>query len=484
MENLNLDVDSYSDQELMKLFSLSGDFSADDARAGGKRLISQVNATKLSPEKKRSIDLFVTSCVQRLVGYVNTGYKDPNAGTWLQKYNNMVSGTDHQIIEKARVQAGKQQAIFQGDVGAGYLNPFAVTTLTKGVNIDSRFRKNYFTTSASDFTFHLPSPLRKVQSMTVSATDIPLSAYAVSKQRGDNAFLITDNDVYNPITGTQGTSYINGNATVEDLSGNQNLHKAWLVIIPDGLYELGWQGESEASPLDPIINNSIALAKTGVLDYESGLFYTDLSGNATVNPLDPSSDIAYIADRISGKSILSYPTTPGQAYTGKFPNGFNVHFAIDQYGNRDLDNSIQLKLGWKLGYRIGNYQADVYDSTTNANNVMSEGVCLVTPPRYVFISIDDGQKASNNNYSVAFADSSLEVDIIARLNYAAEVNNSGAYLIASDAGLSNAMNRTREYFGPVDIDRLRIRLLDEYGRILDLNHMDWSMTLSFVTLYD
>ena len=479
MENLNLDVDSYSDQELMKLFSLSGNFSADAARAGGQRLISQVNATKLSPEKKRSIDLFVSSCIQRLVGYANAGYKDPNAGTWSQKYNNMVSGTEHQIIEKPRVQAGKQQPLYQGDVGPGYLNPFAITSLTNGINIDSRFRKNYFTTSASDFTFDLPVPMRKVQSMTVAATDIPLSAYAVSKKRGDNAFLITDESSNILITGS-GIS--NGNTTV-DLSGNMNLYKAWLVILPDGLYELSWQAESEAAPLDSIINNSIALAKTCVLDIDSGIFYTELS-STQLAALNPSVDIKYLSDRVSGRSIISYPTIPGQPYTGVFSNGFNVYFSIDQYGHIDLSNSIQLKLGWKLGYRFGNYKADVYDSTSNANSVMSEGICLVTPPRYVFISIDDGQKATNNNFSVAFTDSSLDLDIIARLNYAAEVNGNGAFLIASDAGLSNAMNRTREYFGPVDIDRLRIKLLDEYGRILDLNHMDWSMTLSFVTIYE
>jgi hypothetical protein len=482
MENLNLDVDSYSDQELMKLFSLSNDFSADAVRASGKRLISQVNATKLTSEKKQSIDLFVSSCVQRLVGYANSGHKDPNAGTWSQKYNNMVTGTDHQIIEKSRSYVSKQQPIFQGTVPAGYLNPFAITSLTKGINIDSRFRKNYFTTTASDFVFHLPSPLRKVHSMTVSATDIPLSAYAISQKRGDNVFLISDESSTVTLSG-YGTSYINGNKSTVDLATNNNLYEAWLIIIPDGLYEQSWQSQSEASPLDTIINNSIALAKTGVIDNETGIFYSELSG-ITVNALDPSIDIAYISDRISGRSILSYPTTPGQPYSGKFTAGFNVHFAIDKYGNRDLVDSIQLKLGWKLGYRTGNYKAAEYDSSTNANNVMSEGVCLVTPPRYVFISIDDGQKASNNNYSVIFTDSSLDVDIIARINYAAEVNNSGAYLIASDVGLSNSMNRTREYFGPVDIDKLRIRLLDEYGRILDLNHMDWSMTLSFNILHE
>ena len=42
----------------------------------------------------------------------------------------------------------------------------------------------------------------------------------------------------------------------------------------------------------------------------------------------------------------------------------------------------------------------------------------------------------------------------------------------------------RTYFGPVDIDRLKIQLLDEYGRVIDLNYMDWSMSLIFETLYD
>ena len=50
--------------------------------------------------------------------------------------------------------------------------------------------------------------------------------------------------------------------------------------------------------------------------------------------------------------------------------------------------------------------------------------------------------------------------------------------------IRDRLNRTREYFGPVNIDRLHISLLDEYGRELELNNMDWSMTLVFEHLYD
>jgi hypothetical protein len=41
----------------------------------------------------------------------------------------------------------------------------------------------------------------------------------------------------------------------------------------------------------------------------------------------------------------------------------------------------------------------------------------------------------------------------------------------------------RQYFGPVNIDRLRLSLLDDKGRVLNLNGCDWSITLLAEMLY-
>jgi hypothetical protein len=41
----------------------------------------------------------------------------------------------------------------------------------------------------------------------------------------------------------------------------------------------------------------------------------------------------------------------------------------------------------------------------------------------------------------------------------------------------------RIYFGPVDIDRLRIRLLDDRGNVVDLHGADWCVTLISENLY-
>jgi len=38
--------------------------------------------------------------------------------------------------------------------------------------------------------------------------------------------------------------------------------------------------------------------------------------------------------------------------------------------------------------------------------------------------------------------------------------------------LDNAANATRNYFGQVDIQKLGIQLLDEYGRVVNLRESD------------
>ena len=42
----------------------------------------------------------------------------------------------------------------------------------------------------------------------------------------------------------------------------------------------------------------------------------------------------------------------------------------------------------------------------------------------------------------------------------------------------------RQYFGPVDIQKFNIQLLDEYGRIVQMNFMEYSFCLTFTSVYD
>jgi hypothetical protein len=48
---------------------------------------------------------------------------------------------------------------------------------------------------------------------------------------------------------------------------------------------------------------------------------------------------------------------------------------------------------------------------------------------------------------------------------------------------SSLQTNMRVYFGPVNIERMRIRLLDDKGNAINLNGMDWSITLISENLY-
>ena len=155
---------------------------------------------------------------------------------------------------------------------------------------------------------------------------------------------------------------------------------------------------------------------------------------------------------------------------------FIVRFTIDKRGNLDMNDSIQVKLGWPLGFRGGEYM------TSGA--AVSEGICFITGPRYGFLAIDDFQKNRGKAHMLAFANSSLDENIMVRINLAAVQNKEGVYKSANDPGLTTTMNTSRDYFGPVDIQKIKVTLYDEYGRVMDINNMDWSFTITLERLYD
>ena len=48
----------------------------------------------------------------------------------------------------------------------------------------------------------------------------------------------------------------------------------------------------------------------------------------------------------------------------------------------------------------------------------------------------------------------------------------------------NIVSTAREYFGPINLQNMTVQLLDDYGRNLDLNNMDFSFCLTLTTGYD
>jgi hypothetical protein len=151
-------------------------------------------------------------------------------------------------------------------------------------------------------------------------------------------------------------------------------------------------------------------------------------------------------------------------------NYFSLNFQADKNGKEDKSTPLPLKLGWTLGFRNGIY--------INNSTYVSEGVVDLLGPRYLYLVVDDYNNNVNNNFYSAFTSSILNNNILARISM-----NSNFFDILGQNNLS-LITTPREYYGPVDIQKMNIQLLDEYGRILDINNMDYSFCLTFKTVYD
>jgi len=133
--------------------------------------------------------------------------------------------------------------------------------------------------------------------------------------------------------------------------------------------------------------------------------------------------------------------------------------------------------GWYMGFR---------DLTYTFDTALAASATFGTVPFYVFLDLDDFNRnyvsntiVSTNQRLVAAkpspttATSYIGNTVIARIVLSPDSNT-----FVADNG-SDMVFKKREYFGPVRLDKLRVRLLDKFGYVINLQD-DFSFLLEAV----
>ena len=158
---------------------------------------------------------------------------------------------------------------------------------------------------------------------------------------------------------------------------------------------------------------------------------------------------------------------------------FNIDWRIE----KNKDRNIQLNMGWMLGYREEYYSYDtkyIEVSKVNVDNTYGFGGESMFKPlstNYIFLSVND----YNNNFTPSLL-SPFSVSTFNDNNILAKINTLDGKTIYNSGNYN--INSVRQYFGPINIKKLEIKLLDEFGRVIDLNNLDYSFTLALEILYD
>ena len=420
----DLNIQNYTLKELEDLFDLPNDYDESIIEMQETKLRQNIMGDRSIVKLTKNNTLeFINKVKLTLVENVKlTETKTPNANisimakNWGDIYNtdkslrnsNMINAGSTNIIQK-NVTPYSQSS--PSEFYQGTINPLNKRILRKNINIDTRFRDNYYITPASNFHVDLPLRLTNVVSLQLSALELPTTFYTISQVFANNFLAL-------------------------EIPGEPQL----VITVPDGNYDyLGLQN---------YINHF--LSTTDNEKYKLIEFLADM------NTPEGSGDASG-----SGKMIVG---------SRNGTQDFSINLLTDRYGNDDKLTPLPLKLGWLMGFRNGYYE--------NNTTYVSEGIINLLGPRYIYLVVDDFNNTVLDGFYGAFTSSILNKNILARISL-----NGGVYNYMSKDNLS-MITTPRQYFGPVDIQKLQIQLLDEYGRILNLNNMDYSFCLTFQTIYD
>lgn len=471
MSSFNLNIDEYNDDELKELLSLDTYYTIDDVdHSVGKLRSLMTRNDDFEPEKRHQVLFFLDSVYHKLKNNllsVNTQVilteNNPTSernmdGTWSEKVVPVEEyGSNILIIDPNSIKGKKAQIIEHDNpdiVPPGYINPINIRTTKQIITIDSRFRENYFGTNASNYTLELPEPQKKVTSLHLKSAIIPFSYYTVSKALNNNAFVVVDVDV----------------------SGNTNDQYCWKISLPDGNYHPSWFNDKIGDSLETYINNLMGSQNCPKGTWSDIYGFTSHSVSASVHDLN----LNYTINKVNGRSIFSGPAH------------YKICFNVNSDGTLDTSSNIQLKLGWMLGFRNSSsevtthstepiYTDASFNTTSNIYSI-SEGIVMMLGPKYGFLAVNDYKTNSSSSIVQCFTNSVLDKNILARLDLGVERNENIAYKLRYDS-MTDQVNYTRNYFGPVDINKLQFSLYDEFGRILELNNMDWVCSIEFTCLY-
>jgi len=291
---------------------------------------------------------------------------------------------------------------------------------TKYWNIDTRFRDDY--DNYSQTSGGLPIPWYTFT--------LPQSINDVKSIKVDNVELPMS--FYN-ISGALG----NNSMKITLASGT-----SYLIVVPDGIYTT---------------TSTLKTAIASVISGISGLAF-DVSNNA--NPFASFKNM-------SGAAIsISFAIKPSSTN--------NCTKIVSAGATADFDKfNVKSKLGWLLGFRNISY------TIGNNNTLLSESFIDLNSPRYVYLVLDEFSNGNQNSFVSPLPMSIINKNILAKISLDPVHYGFGTILTANTFnGLLKSDSRS--YNGKVNLQKLKIQLINEYGHSIQLNGLDFSFCIEII----
>ena len=190
-------------------------------------------------------------------------------------------------------------------------------------------------------------------------------------------------------------------------------------------------------------------------------FYTNLADLNTA--INTQLGVGTIASSINTNQTFAISGVSGHAV--------DVNFYVDICGNMDKYN-FRSKMGWAMGFRDPSYCL----LSGTGNTMLAESNTNINTIRYLYLVVDEFTSNFPNSFVAPMNQYLMNKKILARVcvdtrhfpyGYVLHGNEENGFIVSDH----------REYHGKIDLQRLNIQLVTEWGTPVNLNGLDFSFIL-------
>lgn len=372
-------------------------------------------------------------------------------------------------------------------VAQGQINPNLKNTSVRIINIDSQYRDNIVpfnpnpnsVSSPTNYTLDLTDPIHNAISIKLTSYQIPYTWYTIDKEYlGNNCFFIDNSMIsissgnYNPQNLVSAIQDSINSSGIIDVDISYSSINGKTIISSTGSYTITF---FDPSGLKTCQNNcSTNEAFNNNLGWILGF-----RGNTIINNNSPL--YGQMVYNINNNTITS------EAFLDTFgPKYFLL--ILDDYKQNHLNKGLVGITPTQKYAEIPSYWNSNLDTSLEGCSIPSDSnkktpTYIQNAPRrltqaqlYTLNETTHARSQTKKNRLTAPTNS----DVLALLPLRLVNSLAPGKIIIDDFNLDDA---ERVYFGPVDLQRFRIRLVDDKGYTVNLNGNDWSFTLSATSLY-
>lgn len=318
--------------------------------------------------------------------------------------------------------------------------------VTKLLTVDSRFRPNYLNSLSTDFDINLPYIINNVTEARLSDIEFPATFYPFQEEFENNYMWLKYTYNYSTSPDTSITEYI------------------YFYIEPGNYYQdtllTNLQEVITYYGLPITFNHDLDFENDGGVGDGTGKLTIEYSGDITNTAVITELELNFKASKILDSESLYNASHQISSTDDKISKYYNTDSAIDH----------NQRMGWMLGFRDSLY--------TGSTSYTGEGQLDIIGPRYIYLLVNDFNTSSNVNFFSNSETSLLSDNILGRISLKA-----GAFSVQSQNDFS-VYGEPRYFFGPVNIDRLSVRVIDEFGRTVNLNGMDFSFSIQMTVKHN